>query len=374
MVESGPVIAVSAVDFGWGSAGKLDAILGAITASGTPIRVVVLGSALGRSVLSDVTIEAWYEQWPRGRAELRDMLMRHGVAVALIILDAEAATRIQDAGTPCVYVDSLPYLWTDADPLPTTVSAYCAQMPLSSSVPCSLADVDNLVWVGPIVKASRSTPRDPGMAVVNVGGLHSPGFPSGNPTYLRLVLPAVLRALSLAGVGEIHVCGNVDEEGFREASYGAQVASVGARSHDRFLELVSRAAVLVTSPGLTTLLEAMDGQTPTVCMPPQNISQILNAEQYASAAGSWACVGWPTGVLYVDAIDDARAEGELVALKVMADALDAADSAELQAPLTQALFASISRAWSGGALVHHPAEGRDGAREVAAIVCGLAGL
>lgn len=372
MAEPAPAIAVCAVDFGWGSSGKLDAIAGALAAGGPLPRIIVLGSSLGRSVLGDVAAEAWYEHWPQNRGQLQELLARHGVGAALVVLDPEAASRIEDAGTPCVYVDSLPYLWTDADPLPTTVSAYCAQLSLSGAgTPTTLQDVENLTWVGPIVRVSEFQPRDAATAVLNVGGLHSPGYPSGNSAYLRLVLPAAVHALRRAGFAEIHVCGNVEEADVGEILGAGAVTSVGAHSHARFLELVNRAGVLVTSPGLTTLLEAMHVQTPTVCLPPQNVSQLLNAEQFAAVAGRSACVGWPAGVLNIGAVNVARADGELAALRVMADALDAADASETTPPLTSALFDAVTQTVSRRATVQHPSVGRDGAAEVAAIVRGL---
>lgn len=366
-----PALVVAAVDFGWGSAGKLDAILAALSQARPP-RLIVLGSGLGRPVLCDLVPEAWYDEWPADESGLRALLGRHDVAAGLVVLDPEAATRIEAARTPCVYVDSLPYLWTDADPLPTTVSAYCAQTSLGGGpTPRTLRRVENLIWVGPITKPVVPAPRDDAVAVVNLGGLHSPGHPCGNPAYLRLVLPAAVHALRAAGARDIHVCGNVGAAEVIALVGDDAITSVGPRGHDDFLALTSRAGVLVTSPGLTTLLESLRARTPLACLPPQNVSQILNAEQFAAAAGPQVCVGWPPGVLDLDEVETARGDGELAALKVMSDAFDGVEPSKVHPVLSARLAVAIAHSQTFGSSARHPSAGQDGAAEVAAIAQGL---
>lgn len=70
-MNQAPGIVICAVDFGWGSAGKLSAIIEGLERGGVDCRLIVLGSALGRTVLSPVEVEAWYEEWPRDLADLR---------------------------------------------------------------------------------------------------------------------------------------------------------------------------------------------------------------------------------------------------------------------------------------------------------------
>lgn len=102
------------------------------------------------------------------------------------------------AGCPTVYVDSLPFLWTPADPIPTDVAAYCAQrcQELPAPAAAALEGVKNLRWVEAIVP----TPTQPAplhrasLAVINVGGLAAPGS-SAAQDYLNLVLDPAIDAL-----------------------------------------------------------------------------------------------------------------------------------------------------------------------------------
>src|SRR4051794_32111648 len=103
-----PAVVVAGVEFGWGSAGKLDAILEELRRMGD-VRVVVLGTRLGRPVLGAAPVEAWYEDWPLEDGELHQLLQKHGVTAGLVVLDPAAADRLESAGVPTVYVDSIPY-------------------------------------------------------------------------------------------------------------------------------------------------------------------------------------------------------------------------------------------------------------------------
>ncbi|OLT25784.1 hydroxymethylcytosylglucuronate/cytosylglucuronate synthase [Nocardiopsis sp. CNR-923] len=349
-----PALAVCAVDFGWGGAGKLSAILEAVESRGPGFRLVVLGSTLGRRILAGLEVEAWYEEWPRDRDQLRALLDRHGVVAGLVVLDPEAAEALQAVDCPTVYVDSLPYLWTEADAVPHGVTAYCAQkcpvLPRPAWRP--LSRIARLHWVDPIVKRVSERIRDPAMAVINLGGLHSSTNPDGNPAYLRLVLGPTLRALARSGITRTHICGNVGPEDLSGLTDELTIIdSVGPRTHEAFLTLTAGAGLLVTSPGLTTLLEAQSAGTPTVCLPPQNLSQIFNSDRFVYTVDRRARVTWSPAVLDRDTVELARLNGEEAALEVIDAALNAADPDRLAATLetdVSAAVAYIRSASAGG--------------------------
>ncbi|MFV2195477.1 hydroxymethylcytosylglucuronate/cytosylglucuronate synthase [Nocardiopsis sp. LOL_012] len=349
-----PALAVCAVDFGWGSAGKLSAILEAMKRGGLESRLVVLGSTLGRRILAALDVEAWYEEWPRDRDRLRALLDRHEVVAGLVVLDPEAAEALQAADCPTVYVDSLPYLWTEADTVPHGVAAYCAQqcpvLPRTAWRP--LSRIARLHWVDSIVKRVSERYRDPAMAVINLGGLHSPTNPDGNPAYLRLVLGPTLRALARSGITRTHVCGNVGSEDLSGLTDELTIIdSVGPRTHEDFLTLTAGAGLLITSPGLTTLLEAQSAGTPTVCLPPQNLSQIFNSDRFADTVDQRARVTWSPAVLDRDTVELARLNGEEAAIGVIDAALGAADPDRVAATLetdVSAAIAYVRSAFVGG--------------------------
>lgn len=373
--KQGPAVVVAGVEFGWGSAGKLDAIIEELRRMGD-IRVVVLGTRLGRPVLGAVSVEAWYEEWPSGDGELHQLLRTHGVAAGLVILDPKAAERLESASVPTVYVDSIPYLWTPADYLPTDVTVYCAQEVGQLPAPAkqALLRVSNLTWIEAVISRHHIQRRSSkGLAVLNLGGLHSPTHATGNPDYLALVLPAALRALQDAGVDRIEVCGNLRDSDLRHSAGVTLPITTAPRSHREFMDLLAAADVLVTSPGLTTLLEAGALGVPTVCLPPQNLSQIFNGDRFARSLGEECRIRWPVDVLDLEALDRARLDGEEAGLAFIAAALHGHEPEAFEPWLQRAVSKALTSAedprdWH--ALTN--AVGAGGARHVASMLRELA--
>ncbi|MEV7749680.1 hydroxymethylcytosylglucuronate/cytosylglucuronate synthase [Streptomyces griseofuscus] len=324
-----PTVVFCGHDFGWGSAGKLHAVLTELTArTAPPPRLIGVGTVLGRSLLAKLPVDTWYDQ-PSSTGELRDLLRRHQVTAALVVLDSKFAAALLAAGCPTVFVDSLPYLWTDKDTIPHDVTHYCAQLCESLPRTCweQLRRIERLTWTEAILSAPAPTQRagTPGLAVLNFGGLHSPFSQGSANAYSGLVAEPAVRALSDAGFRTLEICGNIDATVLPERDIPTGIAvNAGPRSHEEFLDLLDQAQLLVTSPGLTTLLEAGQRCLPTVCVPPQNVSQILNGDRFASAVEAACRVPWPSEVLDPRQVDAVRAQGEHAALSVVYGAIERA--------------------------------------------------
>ncbi|GAA2654989.1 hydroxymethylcytosylglucuronate/cytosylglucuronate synthase [Streptomyces lunalinharesii] len=342
-------IAVTGVEFGWGSSGKLSALLAALRErSERPLRFVGLGSGLGRPLLAGQGIERWYDL-PAGdgpaRAAVAEFVRDERVRAALVVLDGAAATALEGAGVPTVFVDSLPFLWTegDRDALPLEVSAYCAQrcVELPDASREVLGSVRELRWVEAVVGSAgpvpahprRSGPRPGGRALVNLGGLRAPELADWT-RYPRIVVPAVLAALAAYGAHEVHVAGNLPREvverlaagmfHVKPVAGGRMTVTAGALPHGEFLARLAECEVLLTSPGLTTLLEAGSLGVATVCLPPQNLSQIFNGRFHSRAVGADVRVVWPSTVLSEETVMALRSDGEDAALRVVYDGIAAA--------------------------------------------------
>jgi hydroxymethylcytosylglucuronate/cytosylglucuronate synthase len=374
-----PAIAVCGVDFGWGSAGKLSAILSAIARHGG-LRTIVFGTKLGRPVLAGVNVEAWYEVWPSDGLVMRSVLERHRVAAAVVVLDPLAADRLVAAGIPTVYVDSIPYLWTPADKLPTQVTAYCAQRSpdLPEIAMEALGKVARLIWIEAVIADSLS--RKTGSshtAVLNFGGLHSPANPKGNPHYLALVAPPAIRALVDAGYDPIEVCGNLAAMELGDLASGLGVSvRVGSRSHEDFIAALCNADLLLTSPGLTTLLEASAIGIPTLCLPPQNLSQIFNGQRFASVFGPECQISWPSAMLDLSRLAEVRLYGEEAALRFIDESLAAQGPAltysSIYRRISQGIRVAENQVRDWGVFAER--SGTAGAEQVATLLCQLVTL
>lgn len=237
-----------------------------------------------------------------------------------------AANRIADDGVPVIYVDSLPYLWTKPEELPaaTKVASYCAQKFPTDRLPVSelLHRRHDVHWIDPIVP--RAAHRRGGAGVViSVGGLHSHLVGDTVDAYLALVLLALASELRAMGWPVAAVCGNLPADWCR--ALGDRLPdcrAIGRQSPYDFERLLEGADRLITSPGSTTILQALSLKLPTLLLPPQNLSQLLNARLF-SAPGAPG-LSWPARVMMVERIEELRAEGEDAALSYIYRSISAA--------------------------------------------------
>ena len=347
---------VSSVDFGFGAAGKLLSILRHMTDA----ELVVLGSELLRQVQETGGV-LWGARWVD---RLEDVDLRT-IDAALVVLDPLLADRLTAAGTPVVYVDSLPHMWSDADPICERVFSYCAQRYKVglTEPPQALAGVKAFKWVDPLAPISGTGgDRLPMTAVVNVGGVHSP-FSVGNDRspYVEVVVAPAVEALTRLGYTTV-VTGNVDERTAEELR--PKDVGCGVVEHERFVNLLHRTDLLLTSPGMTTMMEAGRAGIDTVLLPPQNLSQIVNADVMT---GGRPCsrIDWPAEWFPYDAVEAAREHGEEAALELIYESIATIRAKpEASGWLTTTVQAHIRArsSWLKHAVVGLD---RDGAREVA---------
>jgi hypothetical protein len=110
--------------------------------------------------------------------------------------------------------------------------------------------------------------------IVNLGGCKAPGSSDHSSGYARFVVEGLLASGLLK---EYHgrttlIAGEQAAAGLA-ADYPACGIEFRSLSHEAALAMLSQAALLVTSPGLTTTLEGFQLGTPTFFLPPQNYSQ-----------------------------------------------------------------------------------------------------
>ncbi|OPC78063.1 hydroxymethylcytosylglucuronate/cytosylglucuronate synthase [Embleya scabrispora] len=385
-------VIVSGAEFGWGSSGKLGAILAALgQRSAVPLRFVGVASGLGRPVLSEHAIERWYDL-PNDAEDLREAVAAvagaEAAVAAVVVLDGAVAKATEAAGVPTVFVDSLPFMWGEGDraALPLDATVYCAQKCVELPPECRdvLASVRALRWVGAVVgtpaRSGRAAPvaGPHRTALVSLGGLRAPALADWT-AYPRIVVPAVLEALAAHGVHEVHLAGNLPADlagRLVDASITPPHVTTGALAHGEFLDRLAGCDVLLTSPGLTTLLEAGRQHVPTLCLPPQNLSQIFNGRFHSRAIGTQTRIAWPKAVFAEEEALSLRTRGEDHALeRIYAGIAAAADTAGrstavvLRDDILTALRAAAAETRDWGALT--ATVGVDGAADVADALLAL---
>lgn len=207
--------------------------------------------------------------WSKNESVISEFVKKYDIKYAVDVLDPDLAILLKKIGVKVVYVDSIPFIWTDADFIPYNVDCYCAQKYPNYSKSQALNKIENFFWVNPIIPEIVSTKRDVDV-VINFGGLHSP-FGEGKE-YYELVMKVLLPALHNRNIritGGQNVI-KLTKELFPDLSCDTY-------THEDFLELVSSSSLFITSPGLTTIYETCEMDIKTVIMPPQNLSQFYNS-------------------------------------------------------------------------------------------------
>jgi hydroxymethylcytosylglucuronate/cytosylglucuronate synthase len=313
------ILLAAVCDFGWGSLGKFRLILDHLPAT----EVALYGDAQINAIAADLLRER-HRFVP---------LSPERTGVALVINDPAAANRIAEQGLPVIYVDSLPYLWSTPDEIPArhNVAIYCAQKFPVGRLPVSkvLTERGDVQWVDPIVPTSGYRNGGQGV-IVNVGGLHSHLVGDTVAAYLQLVLTPLLRELRRWSMPVLGVCGNLPADYQREVRERfPECKAVGPTSPYEFERLLRDADLLVTSPGSTTILQALSLNLPTLLLPPQNLSQILNTRLFSRPSAP--SMAWPISVIQPDRIEELRPEGEDEVLAYIYGSICAASASEAAA-------------------------------------------
>ena len=137
--------------------------------------------------------------------------------------------------------------------------------------------------------------------------------------------------------------------------------------------MVANCRLLVTSPGLTTLLESGHLRVPTVVLPPQNLGQCLNIAGVTAVGGGERCVRWPDDVLDLAEVEQVRQQGEKAAVDLIYSSLERGrDRRDLHYTLRDTVAAALTATPPSPAAALTALIGVDGAQQVADCLRSLA--
>ena len=292
--------------YGWGGVGKLRLILDELPHAD----VTLYGNARITGLTKDLL--GLHHRFGEGPPEQSD--------VALVINDTFAANRIAGLGVPVVFVDSLPYVRKTDGELPALdkIAHYCGQKYPAELLPLPnprLRAWPDVRWIDPIVPAARNRRGGRGI-VVNIGGLHVYDIPGidqdladgAAESYLKLVALPLAGCLRSSGQPVFAVCGNLSPAACAQLrTMFPECQAIGPQTPYAFEQTLQDADLLITAPGSTTMLQALSMGLPTLLLPPQIISQILNARVFTKPRAD--TMQWPASVLDLAELDRQHARG-----------------------------------------------------------------
>ena len=208
-----------------------------------------------------------------------------------------------------------------------------------------------------------------GLYTYNVAGLPNDLAEKAVKAYLKLVLFPLVTFLQVSGRKILAICGNLDAETCKRIrSNVPQCRMVGPQLPHAFERILSDADLLITSPGSTTILQAMSIDLPTLLLPPLNRSQFLNAKVFSKPHAD--TMEWPVSVLNGAKVDEKQSHGLDAAFTYMyRSIIHAADLPAIAEEVRRIIRRAISNAPAAGVLNNCVrALGTAGADQVADLV------
>lgn len=140
------------------------------------------------------------------------------------------------------------------------------------------------VEVGPLIKIPSQANKKKDKIIVNLGGGESRFIQPGiNSNYGQQMLDLIIQLKHHFTAKNIIICGGMKI--IETIKIGAIENNIKALtlSNDEYLKFLDEAEILVSSPGLNAIFEAMYRDIPVVFLPPQNVSQVYQLHEYENA-------------------------------------------------------------------------------------------
>lgn len=260
-----------AMPFGYGPAAKLLVIASALKDRG--LRLILTGRGIALELASRTG--QMFDEVIGGEAPHRVQAAVGRAAAVLSVMDRELAQVATASGAPLYVVDSLLWMRDAVPPAFRGACRYWAQDFLGlREIQGDYQPAPSIV--GPIVSlgAGRRDPA-PERLLVNLGGCEAPDGADPNVrAYANFVVGGVLESpLAERFAGRSTVIAGARCIEALQARYAGHDVEFVSLSHEAALGRLAGASLVMTSPGLTMMLESFQHGVPTFFLPPQNYSQ-----------------------------------------------------------------------------------------------------
>ncbi len=309
-----PKILAVASAFGLGPVGKLSTI---INATNGKFSWYATGPAFDLKIFDVNPFEEIH--FSESEQEIKEFICRNKIKYALVVLKNKVARYLKSIGLKVLYIDSLPFMWTQTDfnygKVPINMDYYCAQktLDLNKEHLKMFKQVNNLKWIGPVIPKQRLKINniDIKPIVINLGGLHSPT--GTGMDYVEVIVRPLIEKIQERYKNKIYVtCGDNVRDDVKNCLKNKNII-VCTLTQSNFIDLVSNSFLFFTSPGLTTILEIGVLRVPINLMPAQNLSQFYNEKYVQYYYEKYKLFSWEDEILdlkYLSSLD--KLEHEIV--------------------------------------------------------------
>ena len=306
-------IIIGTNNFGLGPVGKVSSI---VTTLSDEYNFFACGNEFDLNIFNNGTFKDTL--FSKDKEKISNFVEKYNIDYAIVVLDVELATILMNLNVKVIFVDSLPFMWTQADIdeglLPLDATVYCAQKccNLTDASKKVLAQVKNLKWINPIQSKleKKYRPYEEDYIHINVGGLHSP---IGNgESYIKTVIIPLLKIFKSEKI--IITCGTTAKisilNELKNENMDSRNIKVETLQQKDFISSINNAKLFLTSPGLTTIYETESLHKLTIILPPQNLSQFYNIEYAKKILDKYKTINWDTQKLNLDYLQSILPKGE----------------------------------------------------------------
>lgn len=303
------VLAVTSI-FGLGPVGKLSAI---ISAGKDEFNWFATGEEFDMNIFSKNIFKD--KCFTMDKETIRKFIKKYNIKYAVVVLKNKMARLLLDLGIKVVYVDSLPFMWSQEDAntgkVPYLVDSYCAQktIGLSKESKKIFSKVKHLQWINPIVneKINESIKiKEKNYILINLGGLHSPTT-DGN-YYIEIVLKTLLDIYSKEHI--IITTSTKSRALLEKILCNCEKIKIKTLKQEEFYSYIKNAKEFFTSPGLTTIIEATRLREKIIFLPPQNLSQFYNINYGKKNTKYYKEITWNSIDLTLEGLEDVLKKDE----------------------------------------------------------------
>lgn len=252
--------------------------------------------------------------------KIEEYVLKNNIKYAISVLDVELTKILLSLNVKVIFVDSLPFMWTQADIdeglLPLEATVYCAQkcIDLTDASKKVLSQINNLKWINPIQNISDNSfkPFNCPYILINVGGLHSP---IGNgESYIDTVIIPIINVFNKLNKKIIITGGTKAKKTLlsvlEKYNINKENIIIETLEQEKFLSAVKNCELFLTSPGLTTIYETSSLKKETIILPPQNLSQFYNIEYSKKILDKHKTINWETDKLSFSYLNKILYKGE----------------------------------------------------------------
>jgi hypothetical protein len=238
----------------------------------------------------------------------RELVRESDVVVS--VMNSRAAWLADEFKVPCVYVDSLLWMWPEPPPVPMSISRYFVEaFPGVEARMLAWKDIlPELQLVSPII-AARCPATDARTALlVNFGGLACSLIDQqALVDYAGVMIECVDKAFRdwpgkvVVAAGQ-HVLNRLESDSLALFRRDMDFISL---SHGDYLAQLDRSRLLISSPGFHAISEAFVRTVPSVFLPSHNLSQTFTLRKLEQS-GATRSFDWDRiyGPQHLSAVDE----------------------------------------------------------------------